>query len=168
MKRPYRKHGGNPHHIDFPHGTFAGWKAGCRCGSCVEGNRTYQRIYMRNLRANDRGYKKRQSEDKRRYRNTPKGRAVCRTANIKRKKSVRVDTDRSLLHMIYMACPRGYEVDHIMPLSKGGKHAPDNLQYLPSAVNNQKRATLNFQCDDVAIDWRSLIGMTFNDQSASS
>ena len=30
----------------------------------------------------------------------------------------------------YRNCPPGYEVDHIRPISRGGKHILSNLQYL--------------------------------------
>lgn len=39
---------------------------------------------------------------------------------------------------IYLNCPDGYEVDHIIPLSKGGKHHEDNLQYLTISENRSK------------------------------
>lgn len=39
---------------------------------------------------------------------------------------------------IYLNCPEGYEVDHIIPLSKGGKHHEDNLQYLTISENRSK------------------------------
>jgi len=39
---------------------------------------------------------------------------------------------------IYRNCPEGHEVDHIVPLSKGGKHHEDNLQYLTIKENRSK------------------------------
>tara|TARA_S200002703_G_scaffold56154_2_gene48757 strand:- start:43 stop:591 length:549 start_codon:yes stop_codon:yes gene_type:complete len=39
---------------------------------------------------------------------------------------------------MYLNCPKGYEVDHIIPISKGGKHHPDNLQYLTIEENRRK------------------------------
>ena len=38
----------------------------------------------------------------------------------------------------YANCPEGYEVDHIMPLSKGGLHSLSNLQYLTVSENRKK------------------------------
>lgn len=38
----------------------------------------------------------------------------------------------------YKNCPEGYEVDHIVPLSKGGLHTISNLQYLTVSENRKK------------------------------
>ena len=38
----------------------------------------------------------------------------------------------------YKNCPTGYEVDHIVPLSLGGWHHEDNLQYLTIIENRTK------------------------------
>jgi hypothetical protein len=48
------------------------------------------------------------------------------------------DADREMIKEIYRLCPEGYEVDHITPLSKGGLHHQDNLQYLPKHENRKK------------------------------
>jgi 5-methylcytosine-specific restriction endonuclease McrA len=37
-----------------------------------------------------------------------------------------------------------FEVDHIMPLSKGGSHSAQNLQLLPEYWNIRKGPKLNF------------------------
>lgn len=49
-------------------------------------------------------------------------------------------TEEERLDMIgmYLNCPKGYEVDHIIPISRGGKHHPDNLQYLTISENRKK------------------------------
>lgn len=38
-----------------------------------------------------------------------------------------------------------WHVDHIIPLSKGGKHHPDNLQLLLKTINLKKHNSLNFK-----------------------
>ena len=42
------------------------------------------------------------------------------------------------VNLIYKNCPPGYEVDHIIPLSLGGWHHEDNLQYLTIEENRRK------------------------------
>jgi hypothetical protein len=49
-----------------------------------------------------------------------------------------LDADRKAIQEFYKNCPEGYEVDHIIPISKGGLHALDNLQYLTIAENRRK------------------------------
>ena len=64
--------------------------------------------------------------------------AATRRAN-KKKASVGLnEEDKSRIMKMYLECPEGYEVDHIIPLSKGGKHHPDNLQYLTVSENRKK------------------------------
>ena len=43
-----------------------------------------------------------------------------------------------LLQEFYLNCPTGYEVDHIIPISKGGLHTLSNLQYLTITENRKK------------------------------
>lgn len=40
----------------------------------------------------------------------------------------------------YSKKPSGYEVDHIIPLSKGGQDVPSNMQLIPKEVHKQKTA----------------------------
>jgi 5-methylcytosine-specific restriction endonuclease McrA len=48
------------------------------------------------------------------------------------------DADRAAIKEFYNNCPLGYEVDHIIPISKGGLHILENLQYLTIQENRQK------------------------------
>jgi 5-methylcytosine-specific restriction endonuclease McrA len=48
------------------------------------------------------------------------------------------DADRSAIKEFYKNCPPGYEVDHIIPISKGGLHILENLQYLTIEENRRK------------------------------
>ena len=50
--------------------------------------------------------------------------------------------DISLIREFYKNRPEGYEVDHIIPLSKGGLHHQDNLQYLTPEDNKKKGSKL--------------------------
>jgi 5-methylcytosine-specific restriction endonuclease McrA len=54
------------------------------------------------------------------------------------------NADLKLIQQIYENCPPGHEVDHIVPISKGGLHHQDNLQYLPWQTNRRKSNKLNW------------------------
>lgn len=50
--------------------------------------------------------------------------------------------EKILIGRFYRNCPAGYEVDHIVPVSKGGKHVLSNLQYLTEEENERKGSRL--------------------------
>lgn len=56
----------------------------------------------------------------------------------KKKNQTPIDADISAIREFYLNCPAGYEVDHIYPLSKGGLHTLENLQYLTIRENRKK------------------------------
>jgi hypothetical protein len=56
----------------------------------------------------------------------------------KRKNQTPKDADIKAIQQFYANCPEGYEVDHIIPLSKGGLHTLENLQYLTISENRKK------------------------------
>jgi len=70
--------------------------------------------------------------------------ATCPTADLK------------LIKLIMEKCPAGFEVDHIVSISKGGKHHEDNLQYLP-AMENRRKNNKDVYDESLAIKWQDVI-----------
>jgi 5-methylcytosine-specific restriction endonuclease McrA len=62
----------------------------------------------------------------------------------KKKYQTPCDEDLTAIKIFYQNCPDGCEVDHIIPISKGGSHALTNLQYLTISENRKKSAKLNW------------------------
>lgn len=56
----------------------------------------------------------------------------------KRKDQTPPDVNIKVLQEFYLNCPPGHEVDHIIPVSKGGLHSLENLQYLTISENRKK------------------------------
>jgi hypothetical protein len=63
----------------------------------------------------------------------------------RRKFQTPADEDISRLQEFYANCPDGHEVDHIIPISKGGLHTLPNLQYLPKHLNRRKSNKIDWQ-----------------------
>lgn len=93
--------------------------------------------------------RKKEMEDRdrnqsRKWRATPEGQVIMRDAYARRRALVanaliEVDAnEKKLIRKFYADRPQGYHVDHIIPLSKGGKHCLANLQYLSIYENLSK------------------------------
>jgi 5-methylcytosine-specific restriction endonuclease McrA len=78
-------------------------------------------------------------EHKKRIRNEIAARRRARQRN---QTPVLSEDDKKKIQKFYLNCPKGYEVDHIVPLAKGGLHHPDNLQIL-SMTENRKKGSKN-------------------------
>lgn len=68
------------------------------------------------------------------------------------------DADLELIKEIYLNCPKGYHVDHIIALASGGLHHENNLQYL-EANENRKKGKHQTYDRSKAISWQSVIGI---------
>jgi len=76
-----------------------------------------------------------------RQRNKEKMRAACAAYDALKKRALPAWADRSAIEKIYLECPPGMEVDHVIPLRGKlvcGLHVPENLQYLTPAENRSK------------------------------
>lgn len=80
------------------------------------------------------------------YRQENKGKELAKARRYQLAKKHRIPgwlTEEQRLEMvrIYENCPKGHEVDHIIPLqgkNVSGLHVPENLQYLPTQENRRK------------------------------
>lgn len=76
-------------------------------------------------------------EEKQKYIRAKKNEAWQRYM-AKKKNQTPPNADIKAMQQFYLNCPIGYEVDHIIPLSKGGLHSIENLQYLTISENRKK------------------------------
>lgn len=74
--------------------------------------------------------------------NPNKARAIAARRRANKNNAQSEDADKVLIQLIYEGCPEGYHVDHIIPISKNGKHHEDNLCYLLAADNLSKKDKL--------------------------
>lgn len=100
--------------------------------------------------ATDPEYEKRRKENlylsyQKRYFKTENGKAAYRMGYSLRRARVKnaiielSKEEKQKIKEFYKNRPDGYDVDHIIPISKGGKHCLINLQYIPSYENRMKR-----------------------------
>ena len=62
----------------------------------------------------------------------------------KQKYQTPCDEDLSAIKSFYKHCPAGHEVDHVVPISKGGLHSITNMQYLTITENRKKSAKIDW------------------------
>lgn len=109
-----------------------------QCSICSEGtnNPKYCSLICRNKNlAKPRKYKTQEERDC--ARKLLQREAYARYAAKKRNQTP-IDADLKAIKEFYLGCPNGHEVDHIIPISKGGLHTLSNLQYLTISENRKK------------------------------
>lgn len=85
-------------------------------------------------------------ESKKKYGSTDKGKYALTKRDFNRRTNYKeaceglTFDEKILIGRFYKNCPKGYEVDHIIPVSRGGKHTLSNLQYLTREENRRKHA----------------------------
>ena len=80
-------------------------------------------------------------EEKYRYIRAKKNEAWARYI-AKKKNQTPDDANIPAIQKFYLNCPPGYEVDHVLPISKGGLHTLQNLQYLTISENRKKSSKI--------------------------
>ena len=110
--------------------------------------REIQRIRIKNWNNNNRKFLR---ECIKKYFNTEKGKYAYSIAQYNRRSRFKQASkdipwkERILIGKFYKNCPEGYEVDHIIPIARGGKHRLSNLQYLTEKENQSKGARLDWK-----------------------
>lgn len=114
----------------------------------IDARRAYQRQWTKDRRAAD-------PERMRRYEKQWRERNVGRTNGYAAWERARqlgaapswlTSEQREEMIQFYIACPKGWHVDHVLPLDGPdvcGLHVPWNLQYLPARANRLKSRRLN-------------------------
>lgn len=111
------------------------------CGVKTD-NLKYCSLVCRNLNlAKPRKYKTQEEKDKNRK---LLQREAYSRYSAKKKNQTPDDADLKAIKEFYLDCPEGHEVDHIIPISKGGLHTLSNLQYLTISENRSKGSKLNW------------------------
>lgn len=101
---------------------------------CFQKRSSYHKQWMKKNRPKWRGYYNAKTKEHRmrKLNQMPK----CITEN-----------DKAIMIQFYKDCPKGFSVDHIIPLKAEhvrGLHVPWNLQYLPKRLNSSKCNRLEY------------------------
>jgi len=82
------------------------------------------------------------------------------TSRYRIKHTFKIDptANTEIINRIYENTPLGFEVDHIVPLSRGGKHHESNLRYLLAMDNRKKNNKLDEEYNQpmTVISWEEV------------
>lgn len=108
----------------------------------IEKQREDRKIYQKNNpEAHNKATKKYTNKNKELYR------FYSRTRQALKRQVCPNWVNKEELKNIYLNCPKGFEVDHIIPIKNNwvtGLHVPWNLQYLKNRDNNSKKNKFDF------------------------
>lgn len=96
-------------------------------------NNKWQRAHPEEMREINKAYARTENGQK-----SAKEGSKRRKERVNKAKEHLGDYDKHLIRRFYVNCPKGYVVDHIIPIAKGGKHELCNLQYLTPLENFKK------------------------------
>ena len=120
------------------------YNLGCRCPACLKSRTDRGRIYY-----NQNGGKERESQYRKLH--ADRDRPLANARNAKRRTNIKngsvnlTPEEKLRIREIYIKCKMisestgiPHQVDHIIPVAKGGLHHPDNLQILTRFENLSK------------------------------
>ncbi len=90
-------------------------------------------------------------ESQKNYNKTEKGKTACRRRvavyhrRVREMSKLLSEDELEEIKLFYVNCPSGYQVDHIIPIAKGGQHIISNLQYLTAKENRTKKDRLDWK-----------------------
>lgn len=103
----------------------------------------------------------------RKYLDAENGKAAYRNSMTKRRANIfnalinLTKEELKIIKNFYKFCPEGFHVDHIIPLSKGGKHCGENLQYLKAEDNLKKSNKLTYECLEMFLENGEQMSISF-------
>ena len=99
------------------------------------------------------------TEDEKKNAKTISNRIYSARYRSKWSKKLDETADKTIIKLIYKNKPEGYDVDHIVPLTRGGIHHENNLQYMETSDNKRKNNRLEEECDFPLriIKWQTII-----------
>ena len=144
-----------------------------RCKTCAsitakrhyEKNKEHKHALARERYRNNPETRRAQAEAARRWRHKNKNRLrEYRNARLKLEKLDHLTAEQAeCVRLLYAtaqalteSCGTPFHVDHIIPLSKGGEHAPWNLQILPGSANCAKHDRLSKASKDHVTEAKAL------------
>lgn len=107
-------------------------------------------------------------KSQKKYMSTDKGRAAGQRRTAMYERRIREmtktleDKEKDAIRQFYVNCPKGYHVDHIIPIAKGGMHCISNLQYLIARENMSKGCKVLPELEKIKYEYKAYIKSSMN------